>query len=94
MHPTDRERPPTPMSEPEVLRMIGPTQEEEGAKPVATMPKWLQVGERVRVADGAFVGMEGVVKQILEATNKVNVEVTIFGRPVGVELDYYQVEEI
>jgi transcriptional antiterminator NusG len=93
-HPSKLDRAPTPMSDTEVLRMIGPVVGQEEAVPVAKLPPWLQVGERVRVADGAFVGMEGVVKQIHEATNKVQVEVTIFGRPVGVELDHYQVEEV
>lgn len=94
-HPNKLDRPPTPMSETEVLRMIGPTIDpEKGVAPPTAVPKWLNVGDRVRVADGAFVGMEGVVKQILEAAAKVQVEVTIFGRPVGVELDFYQVEEI
>jgi len=94
-HPSKLDRAPTPMSDTEVLRMIGPTRpDEEGAAPPSAVPKWLNVGDRVRVADGAFVGMEGVVKQILEASGKVQVEVTIFGRPVGVELDFYQVEEI
>jgi transcriptional antiterminator NusG len=84
------------MSDVEVLRMIGPvlTQDEGGVAPPTAVPKWMNVGDRVRVADGAFVGMEGVVKQILEAAAKVQVEVTIFGRPVNVELDFYQVEEI
>ena len=35
-----------------------------------------------------------MVKQILETVGKVQVEVTIFGRPVNVDLEYYQVEEI
>jgi transcription antitermination factor NusG len=51
------------------------------------------VGTRVHVIDGTFKGMEGIIKQTLEAVAKVQVEVTIFGRPVAVELDYYQVEE-
>jgi transcriptional antiterminator NusG len=94
-HPTHRDRAPTPMSETEVLRMIGPPPG-EGDQPstVPQPPKGMQVGDRVRVADGAFVGMEGIVKQILENVGKVQVEVTIFGRPVNVELDYYRVEEI
>jgi uncharacterized protein (TIGR02996 family) len=49
-------------------------------------------GERVRVRDGTFAGMEGVVREILEAKSAVRVEVTIFGRSVPVELEYWQVE--
>src|SRR5262249_20739364 len=88
-HPSKLDRAPTPMSETEVLRMVGPQTAPGGvAPPKSVVPKWLNVGDRVRVADGAFVGMEGVVKQITEASSKVQVEVTIFGRPVGVELDF------
>ena len=38
--------------------------------------------------------MEGEVKEILEALGRVRVELTIFGRPVPVELEYWQVEEV
>jgi transcriptional antiterminator NusG len=93
-HPHNLERAPTPMSEREVQRMVGPKAGPGEAAPVVpTVPKGLDVGHRVRVVDGTFNGMEGVVKQILEAVGKVQVEVSIFGRPVPVELDYYQVEE-
>jgi transcription antitermination factor NusG len=37
--------------------------------------------------------MEGNVKVILEQVGKVQVELTIFGRPVAVDLEYYQVEQ-
>jgi transcription antitermination factor NusG len=50
-------------------------------------------GERVRVRDGTFAGMEGVVREILDTRGAVRVELTIFGRPVPVELEYWQVEQ-
>jgi len=49
-------------------------------------------GDKVRVRDGTFTGMEGEVKELLEAKNSVKVELTIFGRPVPVELEYWQVD--
>jgi transcription termination/antitermination protein NusG len=49
-------------------------------------------GERVKVRDGTFAGMEGVVKEILEQKGALVVELTIFGRPVPVELEYWQVD--
>jgi len=93
--PGNLEKPPTPMSAKEVARMLGPQggQGGEAAPVVAPPPKGLDVGERVRVVDGTFNGMEGTVKQILEAQAKLQVELTIFGRPVAVELEYYQVEQ-
>ena len=51
-------------------------------------------GDRVSVRDGTFAGMEGEVKDIIEALNHLKVELTIFGRPVPVELEYWQVEVV
>ena len=39
-----------------------------------------------------FSGMEGIVKTVLKAKGAVSVELTIFGRPVLVELEYWQVD--
>ncbi|HXG10652.1 MAG TPA: transcription termination/antitermination protein NusG [Gemmataceae bacterium] len=83
-------RPPPPMPPHEVERMLGQQGlEKAGLKP--TKPKFDR-GDRVRVKDGTFAGMEGEVKELLEAKNLVRVELTIFGRPVPVELEYWQVE--
>jgi transcriptional antiterminator NusG len=83
-------RPPPPMSEREIARMIGQPQDKEQSVP--TPPKGMSVGDKVRVIEGTFNTMEGEVKEILEAVGKLRVELTIFGRPVKVELEYYQVE--
>ena len=48
----------------------------------------------MRVVDGTFNGMEGSVKHILDSVSKVQVELTIFGRPVAVDLEFYQVEQL
>jgi transcriptional antiterminator NusG len=49
-------------------------------------------GARVLVRDGTFAGMEGVVRDVLQAQGAVRVELTIFGRSVPVELEYGQIE--
>jgi hypothetical protein len=49
---------------------------------------------RVKVRDGTFAGMEGEVKELLEAKGLVRVELTVFGRPVPVELEPGQVEAV
>jgi transcription termination/antitermination protein NusG len=82
---------PTPMSDREVQAMLGRKDEVEGK--IVSKPKFDR-GDRVRVKDGTFAGMEGEVKQLLEEKNLVRVELTIFGRPVPVELEYWQVEII
>jgi transcriptional antiterminator NusG len=84
-------RPPLPMSAREVERMLG----RPGDMPAKeiTKPKYDR-GDRVKVREGTFAGMEGEVKELLEVKNLVRVELTIFGRPVPVELEYWQVEVI
>jgi transcriptional antiterminator NusG len=83
--------PPQPMKQQEVDRMIGQIPS-PGGKEVHIKPKFDR-GDRVRVRDGTFAGMEGEIKEILEAKGAVRVELTIFGRPVPVELEYWQVEQ-
>jgi len=88
-------RAPTPMTPREVERMIrktpgGPEQE---AKEVHGKPP-VDRGDRVKVKDGTFAGMEGEVKEVIEAKSQVRVELVIFGRPVPVDLEYWQVEPV
>src|SRR5262249_2857780 len=78
--PGNLDRPPTPMSDREVQKILGPQGGPQEA-PAPVKPKGMDVGDRVRVVDGIFNGMEGTVKQILESVGRVQVEVTIFGRP-------------
>ena len=83
---------PPPMSDREVERMRGAQgQLKPGIAP--TKPQYDR-GDRVKVKDGTFAGMEGEVKELLEAKGLVRVELTIFGRPVPVELEYWQVEHV
>ena len=87
-------RPPPPMSQREIDTMLGKKGKpaEEG-KVVPTKPDF-SPGDRVKVKEGAFSGMEGEVKEILEAKGQVRVEVAIFGRPVSLEMEYWQVEPV
>jgi hypothetical protein len=57
-------------------------------------PPDLEVGGRVLVTCGTFEGMEGEVKEIREAAGVVVVGLTVFGRPVSLELGYDEVELI
>lgn len=83
---------PQPMSDDEIARMIGKSGESPGPG-VAPKPKF-DKGDRVKVKDGTFAGMEGEVKELIEAKGAVRVELTIFGRPVPVELEYWQVDNV
>ena len=82
---------PLPMSENEVKKWVGKAPGEEG-QAVETKASPYSEGDRVKVKDGMFSGMEGVVKTLMEAKGAVVVELTIFGRPVPVELEYWQVD--
>jgi transcriptional antiterminator NusG len=59
---------------------------------IGTTKSKFDKGDRVKVKDGTFAGMEGEVKEVLEAKGALKVELTIFGRPVPVELEYWQVD--
>ena len=82
--------PPQPMKENEVDVML---RKQEGIRTDVrpTKPRFDR-GDKVKVKDGTFAGMEGEVKELLEAKGSVRVELTIFGRPVPVELEYWQVD--
>lgn len=86
--------PPVPMTDKEVERMIlSQTQERTPGIARPAKPKYDR-GDRVKVRDGTFAGMEGEVKELIEAKGLVRVELTIFGRGVPVELEYWQVEHV
>jgi transcription termination/antitermination protein NusG len=85
-------RPPPPMPTHEVDKML---RTKPGAPDEKVVPGKapFSMGDRVRVRDGTFAGMEGDVKEVMDTVGKVKVELAIFGRPVPVELEYWQVEE-
>lgn len=83
---------PTPMSDREIERMLR-VRGDNVAPTLVSRPAF-DVGDRIKVKDGTFAGMDGEVKEILEALGRVKVELTIFGRPVPVELEYWQVETV
>jgi transcriptional antiterminator NusG len=52
-----------------------------------------EVGEEVRVLDGAFANFTGTVDDVKIDKQKLKVKVSIFGRPTSVELDFASVEK-
>jgi transcriptional antiterminator NusG len=81
-------KPPPPMNDHEVARMLGQRGVHVDVAPKSKFDK----GDKVKVKDGTFAGMEGEVKEVLEGKGAIRVELTIFGRPVPVELEYWQVD--
>jgi transcriptional antiterminator NusG len=91
-------RPPVPMSDREVERMLGRTKAGAHEAAAAAAPPPIRAkfdrGDRLRVIEGTFAGMEGEVMEIHHEKGQVKLQLTIFGRPVDVELEFWQVEKI
>jgi len=51
-------------------------------------------GDTVKIVDGPFKELEGVVDTVDEESGKVRVLVSMFGRETPVELDYLQVNKL
>lgn len=81
---------PAPLSEEEAAYMTGKS--EGGVKKTRTSVNFAE-GEQVKVIEGPFASFVGTVEAVNEK-GKLKVNVSIFGRPTPVELDYSQVEKI
>jgi len=53
-----------------------------------------EVGEEVKVNDGAFANLTGKIDEIDPERGKLKISVSIFGRFTPVELEYWQVERV
>ncbi len=80
---------PTPLREDEVAQIM---RRMEAEAPVIRVP--YKPGEKVRIIDGPFNDIVGIVDAIDEERAKVRVLVSFFGRETPVELDFLQVERI
>ena len=82
-----------PLSLPESeIKTIIEQQTEKAAKPKPKVD--FQVGESVRVKEGAFANFNGTIEELNPNKGKLRVMVTIFGRATPVELEYWQVEKL
>lgn len=52
------------------------------------------IGDTVKITDGAFATFSGTVKEIYLEKERLSVEVQIFGRPTPVEVTFLQVEKV
>ena len=81
---------PTPMLPHEVERILKLEQEGPAKDPLIKVG--YQVGQEVKVKEGPFETLEGVVDNIDYASGRVTVIISIFGRSTPVELEYWQIE--
>lgn len=81
---------PAPISDAEAAYMT--SQAEEGFKKPRTSVNFHE-GEQVKVIEGPFASFVGTIEAVSDK-GKVKVNVSIFGRPTPVELDFTQVEKV
>jgi transcriptional antiterminator NusG len=81
---------PTPMLAHEVERILKLEKEGPAKEPIIKVG--YQVGQEVKVKEGPFETLEGVVDTIDYASGRVTVIISIFGRSTPVELEYWQIE--
>jgi transcription termination/antitermination protein NusG len=84
---------PKPMREAEVRKILGRIEAAQEAANTEDMH--FVVGESVKVMDGPFASMNGVVEKVYEDKKKLKVSFKIFGsRQQPIELGYMQVEKV
>lgn len=79
---------PRPLEEAEMNSILGISDEETEKRD--KVPFW--PGQPVEVTDGPFKEFNGVVEEVDHDKGRVRVEVSIFGRPTTVDLEYTQLK--
>ncbi len=88
---TEKGGDPTPMRISEVNRIFGKVDELAEKEEEINVPYF--VGEAVKVTDGPFNTLVGVVEEVNNEKKRLKVMVKIFGRKTPVELGFMQVEK-
>lgn len=81
---------PSPLSDEDAAAMTNQSQEGAAKRPRTTVD--FSEGDTVKVTEGPFAGFVGQIESVNEK-GKIKVNVSIFGRPTPVELDFSQVEK-
>jgi len=79
---------PQPLRQDEVNRLLGIAEAVPQSEPREEIP--FMIGQAVEITEGPFNEFSGVVEEVLPDKGKVKVSVSLFGRPLSVELDYLQ----
>lgn len=81
---------PQPLKPEEINKILGIADELEEAGPEQEIP--FRPGQVVEVMEGPFSDFSGTVEEVFPEKGKVRVQVSLFGRPTSVELDYTQLQ--
>ena len=81
---------PQPLFEDEINKILGIEVEKEDEGTQEEIP--FHVGQVVEVVQGPFSDFSGTIQEVYSEKGKVKVEVSLFGRPTSVELDYTQLK--
>lgn len=82
---------PQPLRPEEANKILGVEMEEEEEEVVQTEIPF-RISQVVEVTEGPFKDFSGTVEEVLPEKGKVKVQVSIFGRPTSIELDYTQLK--
>ena len=75
-----------------IIKVASADSQEEQRAAMVNIP--YTEGDGVKVKEGTFAGMDGVVDEINRAKGTLRVLITVFGRQTPVELEVWQVEEL
>jgi len=82
---------PTPIPTEEVQEII---RRVEAGMTTPRLKTLLTIGEKVKVVEGPFRDFTGTIEAVKSERSRLRVTVSVFGRPISVELDFLQVEAI
>ena len=82
---------PTPVRQADINRILGTAEDITIKSEEVAIP--FVVDEAVKVTDGPFSGVSGIIEEVNAEKRKLKVMVKIFGRKTPLELSYNQVEK-
>ncbi len=82
---------PTPLRPDEVEKILEP---ESAVEQRSVIESPFQIGDSVKVIDGPFSSLTGVVHEVCTERMKVKVMISFFGRSTPTELDFSQVKSV
>ncbi len=83
---------PQPLRDDELNKILGADGESAEPAESAVEPIPFTPGQVVEVVEGPFNDFSGTVQEVYPDKGKVKVEVSLFGRPTSIELDYTQLK--